>query len=120
MPTSARHRVTPAGPRSTTTPSASSTSAVPTDDDAARLPCLHTVAPAPAAMQAAMVDTLILRSRSPPVPTTSSRSPSTTTGSPWASMARTNPLISSIDSPLTRRATTNAAIWASEAEPSST
>ena len=77
MPTSATHRATPTGPRSTATPKASSTSAVPTEDEAARLPCLHTGAPAPAVMQAAMVETLMLRSRSPPVPTTSTGSPST-------------------------------------------
>ena len=71
MPASATQRATPSGPSSMATPSASSTSAVPTDDEAARLPCLHTGTPHPAAMNAASVVTLMLASRSPPVPTRS-------------------------------------------------
>ena len=68
MPASATQRATPSGPISMATPSASSTSAVPTDDEAARLPCLHTGTPHPAVMNAASVVTLMLASRSPPVP----------------------------------------------------
>ena len=48
MPTSATHAATPSGGRSIATPSASSTSAAPLDDEAARLPCLTTGAPAAA------------------------------------------------------------------------
>ena len=67
MPASATQRETPAGPSSIATPSASSTSAEPHFDDCARLPCLTTRAP-PAAISAAIVDTLIVPERSPPVP----------------------------------------------------
>ena len=74
MPTSSMHRATPFGPRSTTTPRASSTSAAPTADEEARPPCLHTLAPVAATTRAAMVDTLMLRSRSPPVPQVSTTS----------------------------------------------
>ena len=78
-------RATPAGPRSITTPSASRTSAEPAADDAARPPCLHTLAPAPATTSAAMVDTLIDRLRSPPVPqvSTTSSGRGTGSGSAW-------------------------------------
>ena len=74
IPTSSMHRATPAGPRSATTPSASSTSAAPTAEDEARPPCLHTLAPVAATTRAAMVETLMLRSRSPPVPQVSTTS----------------------------------------------
>ncbi len=40
----------------------------PACDDAARLPCFTTRAPAPAATSAAIVETLIVPDRSPPVP----------------------------------------------------
>ena len=46
------------GGRSSTTPRCSSTSAAPHEDDAARLPCLTTRAPAAAATIAAIVETL--------------------------------------------------------------
>jgi hypothetical protein len=120
MPTSATQRATPTGPRSTTTPRASNTSAVPTEDEAARLPCLHTATPAPAVIMAAKVVTLKLRKRSPPVPTKSTTSPSVATVSVCASMARTNPVTSATDSPLARRATNKAAVWAGVASPSKT
>src|SRR5207302_3599373 len=48
MPSSATHRPTPSGGRSIATPRDSSTSAAPDFDDAARLPCLTTGAPAAA------------------------------------------------------------------------
>ncbi len=53
-------------------PSDSRTSADPALDDAERLPCLTTGAPAPAATIAAIVEMLTDIDRSPPVPTTSS------------------------------------------------
>ena len=62
------------GGRSTRTPSASSTSAEPRPSSTARLPCLATPAPAPAATSAAVVETLNVRSPSPPVPQVSTRS----------------------------------------------
>ncbi len=76
IPASATQRATPSGPRSITTPRASSRSADPHDDEAARLPCLQTLAPAPATTRAEMVETLIEWLRSPPVPTMST-TPST-------------------------------------------
>ncbi len=54
-------------------PSASSRSADPDRPVAERLPCLATVQPAPAAISAAVVETLNVR-RPPPVPAVSSRS----------------------------------------------
>ncbi len=54
-------------------PSASSTSAEPEGLVAERLPCLATAQPAPAAISAAVVETLKVR-RPPPVPAVSSRS----------------------------------------------
>ena len=102
------------------TPSASSTSALPADDDAARLPCLHTRPPAPATTSAASVETLIVWARSPPVPTmsTTAMSGGRSTRSPAASMASSMPVSSSTVSPFMRRATMNPAIWAGVAAPS--
>ena len=81
MPTSSMQRATPTGPRSATTPSASRTSAAPTAEDEARPPCLQTLEPVAATTRAAMVETLMLRSRSPPVPHVSTRSVPGGTGS---------------------------------------
>ena len=49
------------------TPSASRQSAVPLFDEAARLPCLHTLSPAAAARNEAVVETLMLPEWSPPI-----------------------------------------------------
>src|SRR6266508_1307948 len=68
IPASARHRSTPSGPRSIRTPRASSRSADPQCDEAARLPCLATTTPAPAATIAASVEMLNVSERSPQVP----------------------------------------------------
>ncbi len=113
MPASLTQRATPSGPISMATPRASSTSAVPTDDEAARLPCLHTGTPEPAVMKAASVVTLMLASRSPPVPTRSTTTPppgSSGQGTAAATMARASPVTSSAVSPLacsrTRKAPT--------------
>lgn len=121
-PISSMHRATPSGARSATAPSASRTSAAPTADDEARPPCLHTLAPEAATTNEAMVDTLIDDSRSPPVPqvSTTSSPAGRSNGTAWATMARTNPVISSTDSPLDRMATAMPAIWAGLASPSST
>ena len=122
IPTSSMHRVTPAGARSATAPSASSTSAAPTAEDEARPPCLQTLAPVAATTSAAIVETLMLRRRSPPVPQVSMSSvPSgTSSGTAWESMARTNPVISETDSPLARSASASAAILAGPASPTRT
>ena len=66
-------RATASGLRSMRTPSASSTSAEPDRPVAERLPCLATAQPAPAAISAAVVETLNV-GRPPPVPAVSIRS----------------------------------------------
>ncbi len=121
MPTSFTQRSTPSGDSSMATPSSSSTSAAPHCDEAARAPCLHTGTPAPATTMAAIVLTLIEWLRSPPVPTMStardrSSSPSGTSDAA-SNTASSSPLSSSGDSPLARRATTNAMSWAGVASP---
>ena len=88
-------------------PSASSTSADPDFDDAERLPCLTTRAPAPAATIADIVEMLTDMDRSPPVPTTSSSRPGTEIGLAAASIASAMPVTSSTVSPLARSATTS-------------
>ena len=55
-------------------PSASSTSAAPVADEAARLPCFATPAPAAAATSAAAVEMFHVLAPSPPVPAVSTRS----------------------------------------------
>src|SRR5690606_24435457 len=122
MPASVTHRATSSGPQSMRTPRASRTSALPVEDDAARLPCLHTRPPAPATTSAASVETLIVWARSPPVPTmsTTSTSGGSSRRSGAASMASSMPLSSSTVSPFIRRATMKAAICAEVAAPSST
>ncbi len=72
-PTSSRQRPTCSGVRSIRTPSASRTSADPDSPVAVRLPCLAIAQPAPAAMSAAVVETLN-DGRPPPVPAVSTRS----------------------------------------------
>src|SRR5438132_2352361 len=111
-------RATPTGPSSTATPRAPRRSAEPQADDAERLPCLATRAPAPAATKAASVDTLMVHDRSPPVPQVSSSGPSTSTRSAYRSIVRTRAAISAGVSPLARRAMANPAIWAGVARPS--
>ena len=93
-------------------PSCSSTSALPAFEEAERLPCLTTVTPAPAATIAAIVEMFTENDRSPPVPTTSSTRPPTTSGVAAAYIASTRPSISSMVSPLARSATAKPAIWA--------
>ena len=75
MPTCWMHVATCSGVRSRLTPSAASTSALPHFDEAARLPCLATLRPAPAMMNAAVVETLNVCAPSPPVPAVSKRGP---------------------------------------------
>src|SRR3954452_6135291 len=116
-PHSSMQAATAAGSRSIRAPSASSTSAEPDRPVALRLPCLATAQPAPAATNAAVVETLNV-GRPPPVPAVSSRSSrlaSTATAS--SRIARARPTSSSTVSPFVRRAIRNAADWASEAAP---
>src|SRR5919204_362553 len=72
-PASSMQRATASGPRSIRAPSASSTSAEPDRLVAERLPCLASAQPAPAAISAAVVETLNV-GRPPPVPAVSTRS----------------------------------------------
>ncbi len=117
MPASSARAATRSGGRSSRTPSASSTSAEPDWDDAERLPCLTTRAPAPAATIAAIVEMFTDMERSPPVPTTSSSRPGTWIGVAFSYIAATSPVISSTVSPLARRDTAKPAIWAGVASP---
>ncbi len=118
MPASVASAATRSTGRSSRMPSASSTSALPDFDDAERLPCLTTRAPAPAATIAAMVEMLTDIDRSPPVPTTSSSRPGTEIGVERAYIASTRPSTSSMVSPLARRATAKPAICDGVASPS--
>src|SRR5215212_8666872 len=116
-PTSRMHCATASGPRSIRTPSASSRSAEPDSPVAERLPCLATAQPAPAAISAAVVETLNV-GRPPPVPAVSIRSSrSQATGVASSRMVVARPTSSSIVSPFVRSAISTAAVWASEALP---
>mmetsp|Transcript_112816 Transcript_112816/g.343379 ORF Transcript_112816/g.343379 Transcript_112816/m.343379 type:complete len:206 (+) Transcript_112816:613-1230(+) len=80
---------TSAGASSRRAPMASSTSAAPLLEEAARLPCFTTEAPAPAATSAEAVETLKVSCPSPPVPTMSMTGPAsreTCTGTAFARM----------------------------------
>ena len=88
-----------------TTPSASRTSALPQRDDAARLPCLATGHPAPAATRAAAVEMLNVPAPSPPVPHVSTASTESETTVACARIDSTMPAISSTVSPFMRSAT---------------
>ena len=117
MPASSTHRATPSGVCSSLTPQASSTSAAPAELDAARLPCLATFTPEAASVRAAAVEMLKVLRPSPPVPTTSTTGPGTSTRSTLARMTRAMPAISSEVSPFSRSAVTNAPICAGVAVP---
>src|SRR5262245_34846159 len=103
---------------STATPSASSTSAEPHCDDCARLPCFTTLTPAPAAISAASVDTLIVPERSPPVPHVSTAPGCTSTGTEYRRIDRTSDASSASVSPFVRRATMKPAACTSATRPS--
>src|SRR3954454_1098780 len=116
-PASAMQRATPAGSTPRLAPSASSRSAEPDSDVALRLPCLATAQPAPAAISAAVVDTLNVV-RPPPVPAVSSRSSrSHSTGVASARIVWARPAISSLVSPFVRSAIRKAPISTSPASP---
>src|SRR5690349_9454258 len=117
-PTASMQSATAAGSRSMRAPSASSTSAEPDRPVAERLPCFATAQPAPAATNAAVVDTLKV-GLPPPVPAVSSRSPRpTSTALASSRIVRARPTSSSTVSPFVRSAMRNAAACASEASPS--
>src|SRR4051794_11588471 len=116
-PASSMQRATAAGARSIRTPSASSRSAEPESPVAERLPCLATAQPAPAAISAAVVETLKV-GRPPPVPAVSMRSSRpVVTGVASRRMVVARPTSSSTVSPLVRRAISTAAVWVSDALP---
>src|ERR1039458_5861197 len=95
---STQARTTSAG-ASRRTPRASNKSAEPTDEDAARLPCLATLTPQPATASAAIVEMLTVCSWSPPVPTMSMASGSIVKVWADAIIASMKPVISSAVSP---------------------
>src|SRR3954464_3306463 len=98
-------------------PSASSRSAEPHADDAARLPCLTTRAPAAATTTAAIVEMLTVCARSPPLPQVSTTGPATCNGGACSSIASARPSTSSSVSPFARRAVTNPASCTGLASP---
>src|SRR4051794_32574524 len=119
-PASRMQLATPAGSRSMRAPSASSRSALPLSEVALRLPCLATAQPAPAAMSAAVVETLNV-GRPPPVPAVSSRSSRPhSTRAASSRMVRARPASSSSVSPFARRAIRKPAICTSLASPAMT
>ena len=119
MPMRLTHSSTAGGGRSMLTPSARNTSALPLLDEAARLPCLATVTPAPATTNAVAVEILNVPLRSPPVPQVSTTSGSSTRmRTAFSRMTRTDPTTSSTVSPFIRNAVRYAAIWAGVAAPS--
>jgi len=118
MPASWRQCSTPSFSRSICTPRASRTSAEPDWDETERLPCLATVARAPAAMKEAVVEMLKVLAPSPPVPQRSmvwGSSVSTETAN--SRMVFVNPTSSSSVSPRVRRPINRAAMCSSRAEP---
>src|SRR5579875_216005 len=117
-PTASIVRATSSASRSMRAPRASSRSADPERLVAERLPCLATAQPAPAAISAAVVETLKVL-RPPPVPAVSSRcSARTSTLAAKSRIVRASPATSSTVSPFVRRAIRKAAISTSEALPS--
>src|SRR3954447_1834200 len=116
-PASSMQRATAAGEGSIRTPSASSRSAEPERPVAERLPCLATAQPAPAAISAAVVDTLKV-GRPPPVPAVSMRSSRpVVTGVASSRIVVASPTSSSTVSPFVRSAISTAAVWVSDALP---
>src|SRR5919197_4446649 len=117
-PACSMQRATASGARSMRTPSASSTSADPDSPVAERLPCWAPAPPAPAAISAAVVDTLNV-GRPPPVPAVSTRSSRpVSTGVAKRRIVCASPWISSTVSPFVRRAMSTPAVSTSDALPS--
>src|SRR5215213_11033461 len=116
-PISRMHAPTSSAPSSMFPPSASSTSAEPHWLVAERFPCFATRQPAPAAMNAAVVETLNV-GRPPPVPAVSTRPSPASTFTARSRSADASPAISPTVSPFVRRAMRKAAACASDAFPS--
>lgn len=90
---------------------------MPAFDDAARLPCLTTVAPHATATIAAIVEKFTDPEPSPPVPTTSSSTPGTLIGSAASRMTAAAAAISRAVGPLACTPSRNAPTWAGAASP---
>jgi len=122
MPTLSTHLATCSGVRLTFTPSASKTSALPQVEDTERPPCLATLAPAAAAINALTVDTLNVCMPSPPVPHVSIKCGllAICTLLESSRMTLAAAAISSTVSPLIRRAINNPAICAWVSSPAIT
>src|SRR3954453_6495585 len=119
-PIASMHDATASGSWWMFAPSASSTSAEPDLPVALRLPCFATTQPAPAATNAAHVETLNV-GRPPPVTAASSRSSRpTSTERARERIVRARPTSSSTVSPFVRSAIRNAAACASDAAPAIT
>ena len=118
MPASVARAATRSGGRSSRTPSASRTSADPDCEDADRLPCLTTRAPAPAATIAAIVEMLTDIDRSAPG-ADDVEQPALARRSAWPARPSRRPVppTSSTVSPLARSETAKPAIWAGVASP---
>ncbi len=99
------------------TPSSFKTSAEPLEEETARLPCLATLTPMPAATSAAVVDMLKVEASSPPVPQVSTTVPAASTCTAISRMTRAKPVISSTVSPLILSAMRKPAICAGVASP---
>jgi hypothetical protein len=84
------------------------------------MPCFTTGIPDAAATTAAIVETFTVPYRSPPVPTMSSTSARTGSGTAASRIASRNPMISSTVSPLARRAMRNPASCEGVASPAMT
>src|SRR6185503_15866348 len=116
-PISRMHAATSPAPSSMLPPSASSTSAEPHWLVAERFPCFATLHPAPAAMKAAVVETLNV-GLPPPVPAVSTRPSPASTFTARSRSTDASPAISPTVSPFVRRAMRKAAACPSEALPS--
>ena len=119
MPTELMQCCTVVTSASMLTPKAANTSALPDLELTARLPCLATLAPQAANTKATAVEILKVPKPSPPVPQVSIK------GERWGvigvmrlRIAKAAPPISSLLSPLQRKATKKAAIWTGEQWPS--
>ncbi len=110
MPISHKQARTIAKSTSMLTPSAVNTSAEPDCEESARLPCLATGTPQPAATKALAVEMLKLPEESPPVPQVSIVPGGASTAIAFARMIRAAPAISSTVSPRTLSAIRNAPI----------
>ena len=104
--------------RGRSAPSASSTSAEPHWLVAERLPCLATRQPAPAAMRAAVVDTLKVGRPAAGAGRVDEVARPRRTGTASSRIVRASPAISWTVSPFVRSAIRKAAVCASEASPS--